>query len=158
VAAEAALRVSGASADSAARDVLESKQCYAHTMEFQGLLVADSFPFACGFGVPSKAGFGQYMPKGFVVKSWVIQSNSTDTAGAAELNLVHYPYNSLTGTVVSTMNLDSTYTSNTQATASASLAAGSIVVQIGAAGTIANLVDVDARYRVTLYCQMTEAL
>jgi len=111
-----------------------------------------------GYGIPSKPGCGAYMPKGFVVKSWVVQNNSTDTSAAAELQLVHYPYDSVQGTVVDTQNLDGSYSSSTFSDPSASLATGPIVIHVGASGTLSNLVDVDARYRVTLYCQMTEAL
>jgi len=158
VAAEAALRVSGAADDAAARVVLESKQCFAHTMEYQGILEPGSTPFAMGYGIPSKPGFGVYVPKGFVVKSWVIQSNSSDVSASAELQIVHYPYNSLQGTVIDTRTFDGTFTSTTYPDPSPSLDAGSLVIHIGGPQTIVNLVDVDARYRVTLYCQMTEAL
>ena len=54
--------------------------------------------------------------------------------------------------------LDTNFTSTTYSTPSAIQAAGSVVIHVGGAGTITGLVDVDARYRVTLYCQMTEAL
>ena len=155
--AEATARVAGAADDLAARVAAEAKQCFAHTMEFQGILEAGSTPFAMGYGIPSKPGFGVYMPKGFVVKSWVVQSNSSDVGGTAELQLVHYPYDSAQGTVFDTRAMDGNFTSNIYGEASVALAAGSVVIHVGAAGTINGLVDVDARYRVTLYCQMTEA-
>ena len=158
VSAEAALRVAGAADDAAARVVLESKQCFAHTMEYQGILEPGSTPFAMGYGVPSKPGFGVYIPKGFIVKSWVIQSNSSDVGGVAELQIVHYPYNSLQGTVIDTRIFDGSFTSSTFPDPSPALDAGSLVIHIGGPQTLVNLVDVDARYRVTLYCQMTEAL
>jgi len=122
-------------------------------MECEGVLELLDFPFAVGFGSPSKAGFGLYVPFSSTVLSFAISQSSTNT-GTLFFELQHYDTsNNITSLFVlqvvgngSTSHHDISYA---EVETPVILPAGNYCITVGAKSGL--LTDVDARYRAALY-------
>jgi hypothetical protein len=139
-----------------ARVLLASKVCFAHALEYEGILVDGEYPMSAGYGVPSAPGFGVSMPFGYRLAGWSMVCKSGDNSASVSVVLEHYDFGEYSSSTVldaATLNGNTNYISRT--VESAIMPAGSVCLKIGAVG---NLVDPEARYRVSLYLQADEAL
>ena len=62
----------------AAELVLNSKLYFNVTMEYDGLMVANSYPFTLGNGVPSAYNFGYFIPLQYELAGYTVQCVSSD--------------------------------------------------------------------------------
>ena len=61
--------------------------------EAEGLLIVNDYPFAFGFGSPSKAGFGLAIPFNFAIVGFAITVDSTDINRSITFSVEHYDVN-----------------------------------------------------------------
>ena len=151
---EASARSSDISAEVASRNSAiaagDAKMCFAHVMEFDGVLVAGAYPFSHGAGVPSAAGFGVQIPMDYRFVGYGIECNL-----ASAFNFVLEVEGYMVG---ETSVVDWTSTVNVSGGRNYSL----LTSQIRDAGQVCVKVDSLAnsaapsasdRFRVTLYFQ-----
>ena len=133
--------------------------CFVNVAEAEGLLTVDDYPFAFGFGSPSKSGFGLNVPFSTKLVAVGISADSTDGVDASvQFTLEHYDS---TNTKTSLVFGDPTFTINVNnknlfdTTLNTSYSAGNFCIKIT---SVNNLVDIDSRYRFSLYFQSQEEL
>ena len=83
-------RSAAVSAESDARLLGDSKMCFAHTLEYEGVLVDGEYPMSAGYGSVSAPGFGVSMPFGYRLVGWSLVCKSSDVSAYAEVVLEHY--------------------------------------------------------------------
>ena len=144
-------------AEATSRASEDKKMCFVNVAEAEGLLTVDDYPFAFGFGSPSKSGFGLNVPFSTKLVAVGISADSTDGVDASvQFTLEHYDS---TGT--KSTSTDPTFTINVNnknlfdTTLSTSYSAGNFCIKVT---SVNNLVDIDSRYRFSLYFQSQEEL
>jgi hypothetical protein len=125
--------------------------------EAEGLLTVNDYPFAFGFGSPSKAGFGLAIPFNFAIVGYAITVDSTDSSRSIGFGLEHYDVNGNLftpnlGNVSGSLGMSNVYNTN-QFTDP--YPPGNICIKIK---TVQGLSDINARYRFTLFCQSLDEL
>ena len=146
-------------AEATSRASEDKKMCFVNVAEAEGLLTVDDYPFAFGFGSPSKSGFGLNVPFSTKLVAVGISADSTDGVDASvQFTLEHYDS---TSTKTSLVLGDPTFTINVNnknlfdTTLSTSYSAGNFCIKVT---SVNNLVDIDSRYRFSLYFQSQEEL
>ena len=139
--------------ESTARALADSKIVFLSQMEAEGVLELYDFPFASGFGSPSKANFGLYVPFESTVLSFSISQASTNT-GALYFELFHYDLSSNATSVfvlqvVGNASISHHEISYSEAETPVVFPPGNYCIKVGAKSGL--LTDVDARYRSALY-------
>ena len=117
----------------------------------------NDYPFAFGFGSPSKAGFGLAIPFNFAIVGFAITVDSTDTNRSIGFGLEHYDVNGnlftpQLGNVAGSLGMSNVYNTNLFTNP---YPPGNICIKIK---TAQNLSDINARYRFTLFCQSLDEL
>jgi len=125
--------------------------------EAEGLLTVNDYPFAFGFGSPSKAGFGLAIPFNFAIVGFAVTADSTDTSRSIGFSLEHYDVNGnlftpQLGNVTGSLGMSNVYNTNLF---SVPYPPGNICIKIK---TVQGLSDINARYRFTLFCQSLDEL
>jgi hypothetical protein len=146
-------------AEATSRASEDKKMCFVNVAEAEGLLTVDDYPFAFGFGSPSKSGFGLNVPFSTKLVAVGISVNSTDDVYASvQFTLEHYDS---TSTKTNLVFGDPTFSINVNnknlfdTTLSTSYSAGNFCIKVT---SVNNLVDIDSRYRFSLYFQSQEEL
>ena len=138
----------------------DKKMCFVNVAEAEGLLTVGDYPFAFGFGSPSKSGFGLNVPFSSTLVAVGVSVDSTDGVDASvQFTLEHYDSTGTKSTVIGgdpTFNIFMFLSKNVfDTTLNTSYSAGNFCIKVTSAS---NLVDTDARYRVSLYFQSQEEL
>jgi len=124
--------------------------------EAEGLLTVNDYPFAFGFGSPSKAGFGLAIPFNFSIVGFAITVDSSDTNRSIGFGLEHYDVNGNLFTpqfnVSGSLGMSNVYNTNLFTDP---YPPGNICIKIK---SVQNVSDINARYRFTLYCQSLDEL
>ena len=125
--------------------------------EAEGILSVNDYPFAFGFGSPSKAGFGLAIPFNFAIVGFAITCDSTDTARSISFGLEHYDVNGnlftpQLGNVAGSLGMSNVYNTNLFTDP---YPPGNICIKVK---TVQGLSDINARYRFTLFCQSLDEL
>jgi hypothetical protein len=71
----------------------DKRMTFVSVGEAEGLLTVNDYPFAFGFGSPSKAGFGLAIPFNFAIVGFAVTVDSTDTNRSIGFSLEHYDVN-----------------------------------------------------------------
>ena len=155
VAQEVMDRTVAISVESDARLLGDSKMCFAHVLEYEGILVDGEYPMSAGYGSVSAAGFGVSMPFGYRLVGWSLICKSSDVSAYAEVVLEHYDLgDSLAPTVLDAGSYDGNIGFVSRKVTSGVMPAGSVCIRVGAVGP---MVDVGAAYRISLYLQADDA-
>jgi hypothetical protein len=125
--------------------------------EAEGLLSVNDYPFAFGFGSPSKAGFGLAIPFNLAIVGFAVTANSTDTSRSIGFGLEHYDVNGnlftpQLGNVTGSLGMSNIYNTNLFTDP---YPPGNICIKINSAR---GLSEINARYRFTLFCQSLDEL
>jgi len=135
----------------------DKRMTFVSVGEAEGLLTVNDYPFAFGFGSPSKAGFGLAIPFNFVIVGFAITADSSDTHRSIAFSLEHYDVNGnlftpQLGNVTGSLGMSNVYNTNLF---SVPYPPGNICIKIK---TVQGLSDINARYRFTLFCQSLDEL
>jgi hypothetical protein len=143
-------------AESLARTNADKKMTFVSVGEAEGILTVNDYPFAFGFGSPSKAGFGLAIPFNFAIVAFAITVDSTDINRSITFGLEHYDVNGNLFTpqysVTGSLGMSNVYNTNRFTDP---YPPGNICIKIK---TAQNLSDINARYRFTLFCQSLDEL
>ena len=135
--------------EASARAAADSKMCFMSIMEAEGELSVGDYPFACGFGAPSKANFGVFMPFDVRPVAFTVHCDSTDTSPSCTFLLEYYPiggggpHNVTDGVMDGSKIASVIFPSD-----SGSRGAGQYCVKVTSAS---GLSDPEARYRAQLF-------
>ena len=135
----------------------DKRMTFVSVGEAEGLLTVNDYPFAFGFGSPSKAGFGLAIPFNFAIVGFALTVNSTDTSRSIGFSLEHYDvngnlYTPQLGNVTGSLGMSNVYNTNLFTNP---YPPGNICIKIK---TVQNVSDINARYRFTLFCQSLDEL
>jgi hypothetical protein len=125
--------------------------------EAEGLLTVNDYPFAFGFGSPSKAGFDLAIPFNFAIVGFAVTADSTDNSRSIGFSLEHSDVNGnlftpQLGNVTGSLGMSNVYNTNLFTDP---YPPGNICIKIK---TVQGLSDINARYRFTLFCQSLDEL
>jgi len=144
-------------AESLARSNSDKRMTFVSVGEAEGLSTVNDYPFAFGFGSPSKAGFGLAIPFNFAIVGFAVTADSTDTSRSIGFSLEHYDVNGnlftpQLGNVAGSLGMSNVYNTNL---CNNPYPPGNICIKIK---TVQNVSDINARYRFTLFCQSLDEL
>jgi len=150
---EVAARIASVSAEAGARVAGDAKMCFAIVMECDGLLAADSYPFACGAGVPSSPAFGVQVPMGYKFIGYGAQCVTSATDLYVNLSFEGYMYNSATPDWTVSGLIGGSKFASTLIPSAPGRPAGHVCIKV-----VSSLgqPDSDARYRITMYFQSVD--
>ena len=80
-------------AESLARTNADKRMTFVSVGEAEGLLSVNDYPFAFGFGSPSKAGFCLAIPFNFAIVGFAVTADSTDNSRSIGFSLEHSDVN-----------------------------------------------------------------
>jgi hypothetical protein len=152
---ETSNRETAISGEASSRVAGDNKMCFCSMMEFEGLVVADTYPFASGYGSPSGVGFGLGVPFNYKVVGYSLNCVSTDTSPSIQFEFVHYDFGSTTAEPLDTCTMGASKYVNKSSFADVSHSGGNLVVKVG---SLSGVSDADARYRVSVYLQSQDEL
>lgn len=154
-----------------ARADADKKICFAHTMEFDGLLEDNTFPFSMGNGAPSDAEFGVQLPMNATLVAWGLSAMSARPAqefytASSFFDIIHYPAppegssDPVAGVVVASIDCSLSGAGLVRDRKYAKLGAanmvpGDIVIR---AHSVTGAVSLQDRFRITLYFQSLDVL
>jgi hypothetical protein len=136
---------------------------FCNVIEAEGILLVNDMPFSMGGGSPSKPGFGLSVPFNYKVVAYSIICNSTDTNTNVSFSLRNYKNGSTTDyvEVASNIVLGATkYKKQLQVPSAvppffSEQEPGNLCIIVN---SVSGCVDVNARYRFSLFLQSTWAL
>ena len=132
------------------------KRVFVQTMEFDGAPVAGEYPFCCGAGVPSSAGFGLMVPFSYVITAFAF---TCDAAGAVPPTRLEFELYSPSRALQSSFIVNPLHSTNkyvagplSQAGSGGSVCVKILTVDDGNTGVPVNPI---ARYRLSIFIQST---
>ena len=131
------------------------KRTFVHTMEFDGAPVVGEYPFCCGAGVPSSAGFGVTIPVSYLIVAYAFTCDAVGDVPPTrlELELYNIAREKQIGYELSAMNTTTKYAGGQLPFFAGG--PGSVCAKIKQvdSGNTGIPVDPQARYRLSIYFQ-----